>query len=196
MSVQMPLEELLTRLTLGDEAAARQFVAEYEPYIRRAIRPRLARANLRAAADSADVCQSELGTFLIHMAAGDFEIHSREDLEKLLYSIARKKFAMLVRREYAERRDRGRVRSLLSGDDQPGYVGDEPGAIAGARELLGQVRRRLAEDEARLFALRQQGRTWDEIALAVGGSAVLLRKRLSRALTRVAVELGLEDAND
>ena len=96
MSVQMPVEELLARLTLGDETAARQFVAEYEPYIRRAIRPRLARANLRAAADSADVCQFVLGTFLIHLAAGDSEIHSREDLEKLLYSMARKKFAMLA----------------------------------------------------------------------------------------------------
>ena len=43
----IPLEELLVRLARGDEAAARQFVAEYEPYIRRTIRPRLARANLR-----------------------------------------------------------------------------------------------------------------------------------------------------
>ena len=133
---------------------------------------------------------------MIHLAAGDFEIHSREDLEKLLFSMARKKFAMLVRREYAERRDRGRVRSLLSDHDRPGHAGDDPQAIAGARDLLEQVHRRLADDEAVLFALRRQGRTWDEIGRAVGGSAVLLRKRLSRGLTRVAVELGLEEADD
>src|SRR5437762_360181 len=100
MDNQQSFDDLLTRLRRGDEAAVREFVSTYEPYIRRAIRPRLVRAGLRAAADSADICQSVLGSFLIRLAGGEYELHSAAGLEKLLLTIARRKFAALTRREY------------------------------------------------------------------------------------------------
>jgi DNA-directed RNA polymerase specialized sigma subunit, sigma24 homolog len=192
MSDHVPFEELLVQVAHGDEAATRQFVAQYEPFIRRAIRPRLNRTQLRAAADSADVCQSVLRSFVIRLAAGQFEIGSTADLEKLLLSMARNKFAMLARREYAQRRDRGRLCSLTSDHDQPESPAADPVTIASDRDLLEQVRCRMTEEEATLFAFRQQGKSWDDIASAVGENAVPLRKRLSRAIARVAAELGLE----
>lgn len=196
MSSLAPFDEFLAKLRGGDESAIRQFVADYEPFIRRTLRTRIARAGLRPAADSADVCQSALGTFLIHVAAGDFELKSRQDLEKLLFSIARKKFALLARHEYAERRDRNRTRPLQADHDSPARPREEPVQLAIHHDFLEQVGRRLPAEERKLYSLRQQGKSWDEIAAQAGVDAVLLRKRLSRALIQVAVELGLEDGDE
>lgn len=188
-------DELLARLRRGEDGAVREFVATYEPYIRRAIRPRLVRAGLRAAADSADICQSVLGSFLIRIACGEYELHSAGDLEKLLVTIARRKFAALTRREYAERRDRRRVLAILS-DHDPVDPGTDPGQDLLLRDVVEQVRQRLADEERALFESRQKGQSWEAIARQRNDSAVLLRKRLSRALHRVAVELGLEDRDE
>jgi hypothetical protein len=59
--------------------------------------------------------------------------------------------------------------------------------------LVEKVRGRLAEDERRLLELRQHGREWAEIAAEVGGGPEALRKKLGRALDRVARELGLHE---
>lgn len=192
MRTQTPIEEFLCRLRRGEEAAVRDFVREYEPFIRRAMRPRLARAGLRAVADSADICQSALAVFLIRITAGEFHLPTREHLERLLFQIARRKFAFLVRRESAGRRDRGRTEAITADDERLTAPAAGPDSIAQLRDLLSHVRGRLPEAEQRLFALRQEGRSWDEIAGQTGVPAVLIRKRLSRALARVAGDIGSE----
>ncbi len=102
----------LTRLRLGDDDAIREFVSKYEPYIRRALRFRIARASLQSAADSVDVCQSVLGGFLLRLAAGDYTLASEEDLRRLLVAIANKKFLVLNRRETAAKRDHRQTKSI------------------------------------------------------------------------------------
>jgi RNA polymerase sigma factor (sigma-70 family) len=187
----VPFDELLGRLRAGDTSAVSQFVEEYEPLIRRAIRPRLERLNLSAAADSADVCQSVLGTFLMRVFAGSFELNSREDLVRLLSRITQRKFVTLARREYADRRDRRRLEQSFSisrlVDPQA-----QPGDQALANDLFAEILRRLTDDERCLLLARQAGRNWDDIAKEQSSTAPLLRKRLSRALNRVATELGFE----
>ena len=102
----------LARLQTGDVAEIELFVSQYEPFIRRALRFRIDRASLRAAADSVDVCQSVLIGFLLRLSAGEYEIGSEDDLQKLLMAIARKKFLRLSRYEMADKRCRARTRSL------------------------------------------------------------------------------------
>ena len=60
------------------------------------------------------------------------------------------------------------------------------------RDLLQEIQRRLSPDERRMLELRNEGHEWAAIASELGGSADTLRRRLSRALDRVAGELGLE----
>ena len=48
--------------------------------------------------------------------------------------------------------------------------------------------------ERLLLDLREQGQEWAEIAAARGASAEALRKKLGRAIERVARELGLDAA--
>ena len=144
-----------------------------------------------AAADSVDVCQSVLGGFLLKLSAGNYVLNSEADLRSLLMSIARKKFAMLWRRESAEKRARGRSRSL---DGMPEIA--SPGQSVESRlelkELIGRVQQGLTQHEWELLQLRRNGASWLEIENQLQVSAVVLKKRLSRALRRVATELGIE----
>ena len=60
------------------------------------------------------------------------------------------------------------------------------------RDLLQEVHRRLSPDERRILELKNHGFDWAAIASELGGSAEALRRKLSRALDRVAEQLGLD----
>lgn len=77
-------DEQVRLLRTGDSEAIRAFVDKYEPYIRRTIRFRLQRSALQPATDSVDVCQSVMGSVLLRLVAGEYELHSEDDLRHLL----------------------------------------------------------------------------------------------------------------
>jgi RNA polymerase sigma factor (sigma-70 family) len=193
MDAPLTFDEMLGRLRAGEPGAVREFVGLYEPFIRRTIRRRLSGTPLQAAADSVDVCQSALGSFLIRAAGGEFNLQSSDDLERLLLTIARRKLAALARRESADRRDRRRMRALDSVVSAATDSRDDPGRLLADADLLEQVEQALPPHESQLFQLRRQGLDWESIAGQLGESSVLLRKRLSRALRKVATDLGLDD---
>src|SRR5262249_13414785 len=111
---------------------------------------------------------------------------------KLLVGMARNKLAFQVRKERAECRD---VRRVEDGAREEDLAGAEatPSRHVAAHELLEEVRRRLTPDELQLVELRNGGLEWAEIARRLGGSAEALRKKLARALDRVARALELDD---
>ena len=184
-------DEQLRLLQAGDKLAIEAFVAQYEPYIRRAIRFRIKDAALMAAADSVDVCQSVLGGFLLKLSAGDYVLRSEADLRGLLMSIAKRKFAMLWRRESAEKRARGKTHSLES-IPEVASPSHSPESKLELQELASRVQQRLTEHEWLLLQKRRDGASWSEIEEQLKVSSTVLKKRLSRALHRVASELGIE----
>ena len=157
------------------------------------MRFRLARSSLNPVADSVDVCQSVFGSFLVRLVAGEYELPTEEDLSKLLYSIANNKFLALQRRELAMRRDRRQTVSL----NQCIEIADErqatPDRSLSLSELLTEFECRLQEDERELYLLRKQGHAWNEISAQMSASPIVLRKRLSRAVKRVALELEIDE---
>ncbi len=191
MADEASFERLIARVRAGDEDAARELVRAFEPAIRRAVRLRLRDSRLRQRLDSMDVCQSVLGSFFARAALGQYELGGPEDLLKLLARMVRNKLADQANREGADKRDFRRVAGGVRDDDRAADV--TPSREIAARELVDEVRGRLAEDELRLLELRQQGREWTEIAAEVGSGAEALRKKLARALDRVARELGLDE---
>jgi RNA polymerase sigma-70 factor (ECF subfamily) len=195
MSADPTFDDLIKRLRAGDQAAAAELVQRYEGAVRRTVRFRLTDARLRSVLDSTDVCQSVFASFFVRAAAGQFELHAPEQLVKLLVTMARNKLASQVRREQAGRRDRRRTGVAPAGKE-PADTGPSPSREASARELLQEVYRRLTPEERRLVELRNDGRDWAAIAAEMGGTAVLLRKRLSRALDRITRELGIDETND
>ena len=186
-------EELIRRVRAWDQEAAAELVRRYEPAIRRAVRVRLADARLGNLFDSMDICQSVLRSFFVRAASSQYELETPEQVLRLLTVMARNKLASQARKQHSQRRDNRRASAL--GDEGSRLVapGDSPSAAIVVRDLQQEIRRRLAPDEWRLLELRNQGHDWAEIAAQVGGLAETLRKKLARAINRVADELRLDD---
>jgi RNA polymerase sigma-70 factor (ECF subfamily) len=143
-----------------------------------------------------DVCQSVLASFFVRAAAGQYELERPEQLVRLLVTIARNKVAYQARRQQAGRRDQRREVGLDTPGREPAGTEPSPSRVASGRELLAELRRRLTPDERRVADLRAEGRRWNEIASALGGTAQARRRQLSRALDRVAAQVGLEGPGD
>jgi RNA polymerase sigma-70 factor (ECF subfamily) len=71
----------------------------------------------------------------------------------------------------------------------PASPDPSPSRVIQERDLKEAIRARLSEDRQRLFDLKSQGLTWDEIAERVGGRADALRMRLTRAIATILREL-------
>jgi RNA polymerase sigma-70 factor (ECF subfamily) len=186
--------DLIARVRAGDDRAAADLVRRYEPEIRREVRFLLRDPFLRRSFDSMDICQSVMGSFFLRAALGEYSLDRPEDLIRLLISMTRNKVVDATRRQRAQRRDHRRATSLEAVDVASPTPG--PSAVAEGRELLAEFRRRLSDEERRLADLRANGREWADIAREVGGTADGRRKQLTRAIARVARELGLEEADD
>jgi hypothetical protein len=95
----------------------------------------------------------------------------------------------------AARRDHRRQVADLSEHCLGGFTDDcpTPSRIVSARELLEEISRRLSTEERDLLEQRAAGQEWTTLAEQRGTSAAALRKKLSRALTRVVSEIGLLD---
>src|SRR5262249_26048137 len=151
-------------------------------------------ARMRRVFDSMDVCQSVLGSFFVRAALGQYDLADPDQLLKLLAQMARHKVTDQMRRERGEPRDLARLEAD-SGSDNVVAAGDRsPSRHAAGRELLAECRKRLSNDERELAELRAQGREWADIGAERGESPEALRKRLARALDRVAEQLGLDEA--
>jgi RNA polymerase sigma-70 factor (ECF subfamily) len=185
--------ELLRRLRAGEEDAAATLVQQYEPFIRREVRLRLTDPGLVRLFDSADICQSVLKSFFVRVAAGQYELDRPEDLVRLLVRMARNKVASKARQLRSRPADRRRLRGAALQDLELVVDDPSPTQVVQNRDLLREVLRRLPDEERRLAELRAQGRTWQEISTARGGSAEARRKQLTRALDRVLQQLGLDE---
>jgi RNA polymerase sigma factor (sigma-70 family) len=196
-------EALIHRVRAGDEQAAAELVRRYEPAIRRAARIRLVDTRLNRLLDSMDICQSVLASFFVRTALGQYQLETPDQLLRLLATMTRNKLAGVAKGQRAQRRDYRRVEDGR-GDDWSGAdsraegvegltaPGSSPSSEVAARELLNEARRRLSAEDLALLEQREQGYEWAEIATNRGVSPEALRKRLSRAVERVAQELGLD----
>jgi RNA polymerase sigma-70 factor (ECF subfamily) len=187
--------ELMRRVRAGDDGAASELVRCYEPAIRRVVRFRL-NPRLRRLCDSLDICNAVLGKFFVQAALGQFDLNTPEDLVKLLSTMARNEVLREQRRQLAARRDQRRDAAGQATDSTVRAPGVTPSQEVAAAELFQEVQRRLTPEERQLAEWRHQGRDWNAIAADAGGQAEALRKKLSRAISRVMQELGLEEAGD
>jgi RNA polymerase sigma factor (sigma-70 family) len=186
---------LIARVRTGDARAAEELVARYEPTIRRVARVRLVDPRLRRQLDTMDICQSVLGSFFVRAALGQYDLDEPDQLLRLLATMTRNKLAAQAQKQRAARRDHRRIEAGgLDADEIAGREGS-PSRHVAARELLDEAHRRLAPDERQLLDLREQGREWADIADELRATPEALRKKLSRAIDRVAGELGLDESD-
>jgi RNA polymerase sigma factor (sigma-70 family) len=185
---------LVRRVRSGDPAAAAELVRQFEPEVRVRVRTwlRLRGGEFRRTFDSMDVCQSVLANFFVRASAGQFELEAPDNLMGLLAVMARNKLCEYVKRQQAERRDIRRTGEI--GSDVRLPTDDvTPSRVVAGRELLAEFRSRLSEEERRIGDLRMADCGWAQVATELGGSAEARRKQWSRAVDRVARQLGLDD---
>jgi RNA polymerase sigma-70 factor (ECF subfamily) len=187
--------DLLLRVRAGEEEAAAELVRCYEPAIRRTVRFQLRDSRLRRMLDSVDICQSVLASFFLRAASGQYELDKPEQLVKLLAVLARNKLASQGRRAEVVRREMQSVEADLAGAGEPVAPGPSPSRQIAGKDLLREVRKHLSAEERELVDRRSQGQDWEHIASEMSASPEALRKRLTRALDRVAQHLGLDDLN-
>lgn len=184
--------KLIRRVRAGDVSAAEELVKRYEADLRIIARVRLNDPRLRRVVDSMDICQSIFGNFFIHVYAGQFDLETPEKLMKLLSTMVKNKVTDHARRQMAGRRDMSRD-ATQPVDEYPVVVAGQlsPSSVVANDELVGEIRKRLTNEELSLVDLRMRDVHWDAIAEEFGGSPDALRKKMTRALDRVAAELGL-----
>jgi RNA polymerase sigma factor (sigma-70 family) len=200
-SDQASFQALIARVRAGDEQAAAELVRHYEPAIRRAARVRLLDTRLNRVLDSMDICQSVMASFFVRAALGQYELDTPDQLLRLLATMTRNKLVGQVKGQAAARRDFRRVTEARGPlDNGPEFaISQVPGQVptpsreVAARELLDEALRRLSPEEKKILACREQGGQWADIATELGSSPEALRKRLVRAVDRVAHELGLDE---
>ena len=193
MSDDNAFVDLIGRLRVGDARAAEELVRAYEPAIRMEVHCRLRDPRLRRAFDSMDVCQSVLASFFVRAAAGEFDLEQPDQLRKLLVGMARKKLFFQVRKQRAQRRDVRRLEPIIRDDAAAATTDPSPSRLCEAKDLLHSFQQRLTPQERQLSDLRAQGWDWLDIAAQVGGTPSGRRKQLTRAINRVARELGLDE---
>lgn len=178
----------------GEQAAAEEFVRQYFPEIRRAVRVRLTDPRLRRVLDSVDVCQSVFANFFLRVSLGEYDLDHPGDLAALLVAMARNKLLDHVRRLHSQKRDQRRMEA--DGDLAIAGIMDsanDPAQIAANKDLLMEVRQRMSPDEQQLVDLRGAGLEWPEIAAQLGANPDALRKKLTRAVDRISGQLGLSE---
>jgi RNA polymerase sigma-70 factor (ECF subfamily) len=185
--------EFIRRIRAGDEQAAAEMVRRYEPLIRREIRLQLEDRRLSRLFDSMDICQSVLKSFFFRTAAGQYDLDTPEQLQRLLVTMARNKLASAARSQHRRRRDQRRV-SAAGDEALDGVAADvpTPSEVVAGKELLERFRQALDDEERQLADLRGEGLAWGDIAARLGGTAQARRMQLARAVERVARELGLD----
>jgi RNA polymerase sigma-70 factor (ECF subfamily) len=143
-----------------------------------------------------DICQSVFASFFVRAALGQYELDRPEKLLKLLVDMSRKKLIDRAREEGAARRDYRRTGQREHDVGELAATEPTPSREVAGRELLREFRTRLSDDERLLADQRASGRDWAAISADHGGSPEALRKRLSRAVDRVAREMGLDEGHD
>jgi RNA polymerase sigma-70 factor (ECF subfamily) len=183
--------EFIRRIRAGDDQAAAEFVRQYEPLIRRAVRFSLEDDRLRRVFDSMDVSQSVLASFFARAAVGMYDLENPQQLVKLLATMTRNKVATAAQRQRCQRRDNRRTTGLEELENVAANVPTPSERLTG-QELLAQIRASLSDEEATIAGLRREGLSWADIAARLGGAAQARRMQLARAVQRISRQMRLE----
>jgi RNA polymerase sigma factor (sigma-70 family) len=177
-----PLNLLLNRLRDGDEMAAGQIVADYEPYLRLVVRRGLP-DRLRAKFDSLDVVQS-VWVHVLHALRGRaWQVADRARLQALLVTVARRRLVSRFRhhRVAIEREQPGgAILETLPEQREP-----RPSEAAAGAELWQRMLALCPPEHHDVLRLRRDGLLLHEIADRTGlheGSVRRILRRLARQL--------------
>jgi RNA polymerase sigma factor (sigma-70 family) len=185
--------DLIRGVRAGDERAATELVRACEPHVQKAVHYQLRYYGLHRVLESADISQAVFAAFFERKLVFRLTSNDPKQLLRLLARMARRRLMDEVRKQQATCRDQRRLSAGASAPLEEIVAHDDasPSKIAAGNELLRELYRRLPDDDRVLAELRAAGLDWATIAQLRGATAESLRKRLARAIERVAHQMGL-----
>jgi RNA polymerase sigma-70 factor (ECF subfamily) len=182
--MKLPLDDLLDRLCDGDSAAAERVFAEYEPYLRKAVRRQL-RARLRPKFDSADILQSVWVDFLRGFRDAGWRFTNADQLRAFLFVATRNRLI-----DWTRKHQKASIREEpIGGDDDrvtPASSQPRPSETAQADDLWERLLARCAPEHRAMLRLRRQGHSLTEIAGRTGLHPDSVRRILRALASRMA----------
>ena len=177
--------ELMARWRDGDQQAADALFERYAERLLALVRTRLS-GQLARRLDAEDVVQSAYRSFFIGARDGRFVLAQSGDLWRLMVGITLHKLHRQVQHHRAGKRALGREDDLqaiggLSAFDAGTLARDpSPAEAAALTDELEQLMRGLDLHQRRIFELRLQGHTLEEIATDTRHSSRTVRRRLDQ----------------
>jgi len=179
-----PSMELVARWRNGDQEAASELFHRYFARLLALADSRLS-AKLALRANAEDVVQSAYRSFFIHTRDGRFLVRRSGDLWRFLVTITLHKVRKLAEFHTAEKRD---VNAERNETNDPAWLGlpvsilaqdPSPAEAAALADEVDQVMQRLEPAQQRMFELRLQGHSLEEIAVACACSVRTVKRGLS-----------------
>lgn len=181
----------LARIQAGDDEAARELLARYEPEVRLVVRRQLPRL-LRSRFDSLDFLQSVWGSFFQRVRTGPAEFEDARHLVAFLARAAKNKVIDEYRRAASRKQDMHREEPIWGDGDRPRDLPaaiDTPSQVAQAHEVFGKLRDLLPEDRRNILELKAEGLSSRDIGDRLGISERTvqrviedLRRRMEEAI--------------
>ena len=197
------VQQFLETLRTGDSHAVEVLLRQIDPFLRKVIRQRLIDGRVRRVVDTTDVFHSVVKDFLARTrstpataaADGDrtplpgFGKTGEEESPFSPNALGAYLAAAVHHKIQTRWRKEKRHAGSLNPEWEPASPDSSPSPLIQEQDFKEAIRARLSKDKQRLFDLKTQGLTWDEIAERVGGRADALRMRLTRSISAILREL-------
>jgi RNA polymerase sigma factor (sigma-70 family) len=180
------LDELLDKLSSGDDAAAEEVFRAYEPYLRVVVR-RMLPPNMRPKFDSVDVVQSVWADVLRRFRDGGYRFNSAGQLRAFLVKATRNRFIDRARQNRAAVQRQQSLEATHAGDRLEAST-DQPSEVAQADDLWDQMMALCPPAHHRLLELKRQGCPLAEIAQQTGLHESSVRRILYDLARRLAAK--------
>ncbi|MCY2990867.1 MAG: sigma-70 family RNA polymerase sigma factor [Planctomycetota bacterium] len=175
-------ENIAARLKADADLAAPELDKQYRAKLCQLVENEMNR-RFRRREDPEDVVQSAFRTFYRRNAEGEFHIDSSVDLWRLLVTITRHKILKHVEKLGAGKRNPKREEDAER-DDLQGRVPTPEEAVIAA-DLMEKTLAGLDETYVKVFHMRLQKSTEEEIAATLGCTRAFVRTKLNRIRDRL-----------
>jgi RNA polymerase sigma-70 factor (ECF subfamily) len=179
-----PLQALIARLNDGDVAAAERAFAEYEPYLRMAVRRHLS-GPLRSKLDSMDVVQSVWANILVDVGSSGRRFRDVAHLRAFLVRVARNRL-IDHQRHHHRALECEQPLEVTPAHDVTSSRQPRPSETLAGEELWERMLAHCPPRHQELLQLRRQGFTVAEIAERIGLHEGSVRRILYDLARRLA----------
>jgi RNA polymerase sigma-70 factor (ECF subfamily) len=162
-----PLEELLEKLTTGDNHAAEQVFLTYEPYLRMVVR-RMLPAKMRSKFDSIDVVHSVWADLLDGFRQAGWRFADAAHLRAFLVKATRNRFLDRMRHHKKAVEHEQSLDASAAAGQVLAQESDRPSQVAQAADLWDQILELCLPDHRPVLELKRTGLSIQEIAARTG----------------------------